>query len=604
MITVDMIQGTPEWHAHRAEHLNASEAPVMLGEFPTISRAELLKVRATGVAQEISWFLQKIFDDGHRFEALARPLAEDLIGQDLYPCIGKSGSLSASFDGLTLLEDIVFEHKTLNATLRSALTAIADEVAASRPEEDAVRDHLPLQYQIQMEQQLAVSGAERALFMASKWTDEGELIEELHCWYYPNQELRARIVAGWAQFEADVCQYQFVPAAEPVVGKAPDQLPALRIELTGMVKASNLADFRQHAMAVLGGINRDLRTDTDFADAEQTVKWAKEVEGKLEAAKSHALSQTADIESLFRTLDDVKEEARRVRLELEKLVAKRKEERRIEIVQAGRADVQVHYDQINATLGQHTLAFPAQAVTNELGAAIKGKRSFSAMEEEAASVAANIKIAASQQADRIRANVAILNEHALHAFLFQDRVQLCATKAPEDLRNLVAARIAEHQRAEQTRLDAEREKIRKEEEARAARLQQEKDELAAREAAAGAAAQAEAAKPAPVTEPTAPPAVAPVQASKPYVQAVADLVGDRPAAPAAAEGKRIKLGEINDLIGPLSISAEGLRQLGFEPVSTERGAKLYAANQVPAMCEQMIRVLRAAANGERSPLAA
>jgi len=599
VIIVSHIQGTPEWHAHRAEHLNASEAPVMLGEFPTISRAELLKVRATGVAQEISWFLQKIFDDGHRFEALARPLAEDLIGQDLYPCVGKKGTLSASFDGLTLLEDIAFEHKTLNAALRSALTTIADEVANGRPEEDAVRDHLPLQYQIQMEQQLAVSGAERALFMASKWDDNENLVEELHCWYFPNPELRARIVAGWAQFEADVCAHQVVPVADPVVGKAPDQLPALRIELSGMVKASNLAEFRAHAMKVLSGINRNLETDADFADAEQTVKWAKSAEEKLDAAKEHALSQTADIEAVFRTVDDVKAETRRVRLELEKLVAKRKDERRIEIVQAGRSSVQAHYDQINATLGQHAIAFPAQAVANELGAAIKGKRSFSAMEDEVGAVAANMKIAASQCADRIRANVAILEGYGEHAFLFQDRVQLCAAKAPEDLRNLVAARIAAHQQTEQDRLEAERARIRKEEEARAARLQQEKEAQLVREAAAAEAATSP--EPEPVPQAIQQPASV-ARPEKPYVQAVADLVGD--AAPWAPEGQKIKLGEINALIGPLSISADGLRQLGFDPVSTERGAKLYAADQVPAMCEQMIRVLRAAANGETYPLAA
>lgn len=598
MIIVSHIQGTPEWHAHRAEHLNASEAPVMLGEFPTISRAELLKVRATGVAQEISWFLQQIFDDGHRFEALARPLGEDLIGQDLYPCVGKSGSLSASFDGLTLFEDVVFEHKTLNEALRTALLLIERDVLNGYAEDDATREHLPLQYQIQMEQQLAVSGAEKALFMASKWDDQDKLIEELHCWYFPNPDLRARIVAGWAQFEADVCAYQVVPVADPVVGKAPDQLPALRIELSGMVKASNLAEFRAHAMKVLSGINRNLETDADFADAEQTVKWAKSAEEKLDAAKEHALSQTADIEAVFRTVDDVKAETRRVRLELEKLVAKRKDERRIEIVQAGRTDVQSHYDQINATLGQHAIAFPGQAVTNELGAAIKGKRSFSAMEDEVSSTAANMKIIASQLAERIRGNVAILNEHATYATLFSDRVQLCATKAPEDLRNLVTARIAEHEQRERDRLEAQRAQIRKEEEARAAKLQQEKDAQAAREAAAAAAEQAEAANPASVTEAVAPPATAPAQAQKPYVEAVADLVGDRPAAPAAAQGKRIKLGEINELIGPLSISAEGLRQIGFEPVSTERGAKLYAADQVPAMCEQMIRVLRAAAAGQ------
>lgn len=593
MRTVNLIQGTPEWHAHRADHLNASEAPIMLGEFPNISRSELLKVRATGVAQEISWFLQQIFDNGHQFEALARPLAEDIVGEDLYPCVGTQGKLSASFDGLTLLEDTAFEHKTLNAILRACMTP------------DCVGTDLPLYHQIQMEQQCMVSQAGRVLFMASEWkqdpqTDEWQLVEERHCWYYPNPELRERIVPGWEQFEADVCAYQVVPVAEHVVGKAPDQLPALRIELQGMVTASNLGDFRAHAMGVLSGINRNLQTDNDFADAEQTVKWAKAVEEKLDAAKAHALSQTADIDAMFRTVDDVKAETRRIRLELEKLVGKRKDERRIEIVQAGRTNVQEHYDQINASMGQHAITFPAQAVTAELGASIKGRKSFTSMEDAVSTTAANIKIAASQLAERIRVNVGILNEHALHATLFADRVQLCATKAPDDLRNLVAARIGAHQQAEQQRLDDERARIRKEEQERAERLQREKDAQAARDAAAAVAA----ATPAPAPEPVAasvPAGVAaqpaPVVQQKPYVQAVADLVGD--AAPWAPEGKKIKLGEISALIGPLCISADGLRQLGFEPVSTERGAKLYAADQVPAMCEQMIRVLRAAANGEK-----
>lgn len=595
MIIVNLVQGTPEWHAHRANHLNASEAPVMLGEFPSVSRSELLKVRATGVAQEISWFLQKIFDDGHRFEALARPLAEQIIGEDLYPVVGVNGKLSASFDGLNMMETTAFEHKTLNAVLRECMV------------DGCTGADLPLYHQIQMEQQCMVGDeVERVLFMASEWDENDQLIEERHCWYYPNPELRARIVPGWEQFEADVCSFQVVPVAEPVVGKAPDQLPALRIELSGMVKASNLAEFRAHAMKVLSGINRNLQSDADFADAEQTVKWAKSAEEKLDAAKEHALSQTADIEAVFRTVDDVKAETRRVRLELEKLVAKRKDERRIEIVQAGRSDVQAHYDQINATLGQHGITFPAQAVINELGAAIKGKRSFTAMEDEVSTTAANIKIAASQQAERIRANVAILNEHALHAFLFQDRVQLCASKAPDDLRNLVATRISQHQQAEQQRVEAERARIRQEEEARAARLQQEKEAQTRRDAAA-AAEQATVANPEPAPEPEpvqqAIQQSAPVaQPQKPYVQAVAELVGD--AAPWAPEGQKIKLGEVNALIGPLTISADGLRQLGFEPVATERGAKLYAADQVPAMCEQMIRVLRAAALGDRYPLAA
>lgn len=60
---------------------------------------------------------------------------------------------------------------------------------------------------------------------------------------------------------------------------------------------------------------------------------------------------------------------------------------------------------------------------------------------------------------------------------------------------------------------------------------------------------------------------------------------------------RIKLGQIVDLIAPLKIDAEGLRQLGFEPVATERGSKLYDAAQVDAMRAAMIRSLQRPLSG-------
>src|SRR5688572_10085106 len=105
MKTLQLIQGTPEWHTHRATHRNASEAAVMLGKHPSITRSELLRIRATGIEREIHDFLQRLFDDGHKFEALARPLAEKIVGEDLYPCVGVEDQNSASFDGLTLMED-------------------------------------------------------------------------------------------------------------------------------------------------------------------------------------------------------------------------------------------------------------------------------------------------------------------------------------------------------------------------------------------------------------------------------------------------------------------------------------------------------------------
>ena len=117
MQELKIIQGTPEWHEFRSRHLGASDAPAMMGESPYKTRDELLREKATGVAVDVSEETQRRFDDGHRFEALARPLAEKIIGEELYPVVGSNGKFAASFDGVAMLGDVIFEHKTLNAAL-------------------------------------------------------------------------------------------------------------------------------------------------------------------------------------------------------------------------------------------------------------------------------------------------------------------------------------------------------------------------------------------------------------------------------------------------------------------------------------------------------
>ena len=103
-----IIQGTPEWHKFRARHFTASDAPAMMGESPYKTRDDLLREKATGVAVDVSEETQRRFDDGHRFEALARPLAEKIIGEELYPVVGSNCKFAASFDGMTMLGDVIF----------------------------------------------------------------------------------------------------------------------------------------------------------------------------------------------------------------------------------------------------------------------------------------------------------------------------------------------------------------------------------------------------------------------------------------------------------------------------------------------------------------
>lgn len=566
MKTLNLVQGTPEWAAHRANHFNASDAPAMLGCSAYKKRSDLVRETATCIGAEIDSATQARFDIGHRAEALARPLAEAIIGQDLYPCVGVADDSphSASFDGLTLMEDEAFEHKALNDTLRAAMV------------EGCTGADLPKAYRVQMEQQLLVCGGDRVLFMASKWNNDDSLVEERHCWYYPDPDLRAEILAGWEQFAADVAAYAPEPVAPAAsVGRAPDSLPALSIQVTGMVTASNLAEFKSNALAVLGSINRDLKTDDDFANAEQTVKWCKGVEERLEATKQQVLGQTADIDAVFRTMDEVSAETRRIRLELGKLVDREKETRRLEIVTRGRDAYTAHVEELKAETKGVWLPLPPP----DFAGAIKGKRTLSSMQDAVDTVLANAKIAANESAKHIRAALACLTEEtAEHKHLFPDYLTFIG-KPVEDIRALVRGRIAEHQQREAEKLEQERERIRQEEQNKLAAEQRRKDEEArrAQEASTPAPAATVASAPAPVAAAAAPAAALALAA-----------------VPAVEPGRRLRLGDINAAIAPLSINADGLASLGFRPVGTAGAAKLYAGEDLPRICTKLVEVIQQA----------
>ncbi len=456
MIIHQVVQGEESWHALRREYWPASEAPAMLGVSKYQTRTQLLQAKKSGITPEIDPATQRLFDQGHATEALARPIVERIIGEDLYPVVGTRGNLLASLDGIDMLETVVFEHKMLNQSLI-----------------EQIRDgELEPHYWAQLEQQLYVSGAERAIFVCSDGTEEN-----LH-WleYRPVPGRIEQILAGWKQFEEDLAAFEPQAPAEPAaVGRAPEHLPALHIEVTGMVKASNLQAFREHAVAVFGGISRDLQTDQDFANAESTVKWCKGVEERLEAAKQHALSQTASIEELFRTIDEISESARATRLELDKLVKARKEARRLEIKQAAEQALAAHIAAINARLGKVTLP----RIAADFAGAIKGKKTVASLQDAADCELARAKIEANTLAEQIEANLTALREQAAgFEFLFADAQQL-VLKAADDLAATIKSRIADHQQAEQRLQEAERERIRAEEQAR---LQREQQEAAARKA--------------------------------------------------------------------------------------------------------------------------
>jgi putative phage-type endonuclease len=569
MKTIALQQGSDEWLAHRRTTRNASEAPAMMGASPYVSRSQLLHQLATGIEREIDDATQRVFTHGHAVEPKLRAIAESIIGEDLYPVTGVSddGYLGASFDGVTLGEDVIFEAKQSNQT----------KVACIR------RDEIPPADYWQIVQQFAVcTSAERCLYLVGDGTEDDTAMLSI-----TRDRIAAdipKLLAGWQQFDADVAAYVPEPvAAAAPTGRAPETLPALSIQVTGMVTASNLAEFKANALAVLGGINRKLTTDEDFADAEKTVKWCQGVEERLAATKQQVLGQTADIDAVFRTMDEVSAETRRIRLDLDKLVTREKENRKLEIVNRCKAAYEAHVTELRAETNGVWLNLNAP----DLAGAIRGKKSLKSMQDACDTVLAQAKIAANESARHIRAALACLSEEtAEHKHLFPDYLNYIA-KPVEDIRALVRGRIAEHKQREEQKAEQLREQIRKEEADKLA-AEHPKAELAKAQAAPEGAE------------------LSPAAQALNETHGAARFAERHPtASPAAAKAALpIKLGQINEWLAPLSISADGLATLGFQPAQAKGAAKLYAADDFPRICAALVRVVnKAQARAAEEPIA-
>ena len=575
--THNVLQGSDEWVSLRIGFSTASEAPSALGLSRYMTRNSLLAQKATGIAAEHDAATMARFARGHKAEQLARPIAEAIIGDDLSPVtmtatIGGIPML-ASMDGMTFDGETIWENKLWNEDLARCVK----------------NEALPEHYTVQMDQQLAVSGALRCLFTCSDGTQE----RTVSCWYKSDGTKLQRLVEGWMKFNHDRDSYQPEDKTQIHIGRSPDTMPALRIEVTGAVTSSNLSEFREHALMVIGGINRDLKSDADFVDAEQTVKWCAEAESRLKAAKDFALSQTESIEQAFRVIDDVAAEIRTTRLELAKLVKAEKDNRRAERVLAARSEFDKHVARLQTDIKGVRLIVPAP----DFGGAIKGMSSLASIDEKLTATLLAGQAEANTIAGRIINNLRTLDSVPQYAHLFADRQEL-AYKEAETLELLMQKRVD----AEAARVESERARIRAEEERKAreaaereaeaerARIRAEEEHRAQMEAAERAkASQAEAEKAsAALLQQTKEQAASLVQTAK-------AIDTEQPDA-----GKTLTLGLINKRLHPIRIDAAGLAELGFEPVARDKDAWLYRANNFTTMCRAIASVAMAAAQPQEA----
>ena len=455
----NLVQGTPEWHAYRATKYNASDAPVMKGVSKYKSRTKLLTERKTGLTDDIGDVTQARFDDGHRFEALARPIAASIAGKPLYPVTGSNDIYGASFDGLTLNEDIAFEHKTLNNDLRS----VFDDIETRAPEyRDNSGDLLPIEYRVQMEHQLLVSGANKCLFMASKWekTDEVtkyfltmsdgstqyyNLIDEKHTWYLPDLELRQEITDGWAQFSIDLESYVPIQVIEKPKAHAVEDLPALFIQASGAILASNMEQYGTALATRLAEVRAIvLVTDQDFSNAKEGAKKLRENIVQAKLAKEAMLAQTATVGDAARMIDAWCEDMRLTALKLEQDGERADKAKKLIMIN----EAQGEFTKVIQSLEDKVRPIRLNISMPNFGEAIKGKSKYSSMQEAIDTLLAN----ETAKAKRVQLDVSEKQEYMSivaeeYAFLFADLQQIIF-KADDDFKLLVNSRIKEHRAAE------------------------------------------------------------------------------------------------------------------------------------------------------------
>jgi putative phage-type endonuclease len=161
---VKLVQGSPEWHAHRAQYRNASETAIVMGDSPWTTPYQLWEYRTGRKVQTVNSAMAR----GTALEPQARAAYEALTGQVMQPLVLVEGDYSASLDGLSFDSELLVE---IRCPVKGKASSLWQQVA---------RGEIPAHYRWQLEHQFLVSKAAKGhLFVFDG--SEGILLEVTPC---------------------------------------------------------------------------------------------------------------------------------------------------------------------------------------------------------------------------------------------------------------------------------------------------------------------------------------------------------------------------------------------------------------------------------------
>lgn len=159
--TIDIIQGSQPWLDFRKDKIGASDYPTIIGKSPYQKHADLLMSKL-GFGKAISTYQQKLFDDGHEWEAKIR----DAHFKEFQPIViyrEDHDRLFCSLDGF------------VNNTILEIKSTRSDKIL-----DDVKRGVLPEHFEAQIDFQLFISGAKSAtLCVVDVRTGEPFVIENI-----------------------------------------------------------------------------------------------------------------------------------------------------------------------------------------------------------------------------------------------------------------------------------------------------------------------------------------------------------------------------------------------------------------------------------------
>lgn len=174
-----LVQGSPEWHEHRAQYRNASETAAVMGVSPWQTPYELWLVK-TGRKVTVE---TEAMRHGTATEPAARAAFEQESGLIMQPLVLVDGDYSASLDGITLAGDTILEIK---CPYRGQTSELWQTVHTGS---------VPAHYMLQVQHQLMVSKAK----IAYLWVYDGQ--QGIGLTIEPDEVAYSQIKTAWEAFQ-------------------------------------------------------------------------------------------------------------------------------------------------------------------------------------------------------------------------------------------------------------------------------------------------------------------------------------------------------------------------------------------------------------------